>query len=557
MILDRTWNKKEQRLTLSYIDKNGMRQFYSKHLHHIKSYEYDRNGDLETWNGKKCRKIYKDTTNYSPNTFELLEYMYELPEDLNKALHAQYFPKIYTWDIETEYTNSFPYPDKAEFKVTAISLVAWDLSCIVYGLNEMGEEQRERFKQRYLDWIENNEFARQVRGSRTPRVLYQSFKSEEDMLKHWWMNVVPKCAILASWNGYGFDMQYMANRTINLFGKGYASMLFKKASPTNEMTYMKVEHFKEMISIPVPSHSVFLDYMKIVEKYDYVLRPYESYSLDWVSSAAFNAHKVEYDGSLQYLYETDHEWYYYYNAIDSLLVMLIHYKLKSLESPCAVSSVTLVPLQQSFGQVALTTANIFKEFYDDGKKVVYEYRPAPAKEEYEGAFCGCVTRHEHGWGHCLDNETYKDEYYKDPTTGKLRIRSVYLGKPLHVGIHCKFNVCSDFSSLYPSQIITCNFSFENIVNKNVKNVEGMPPEWVKEEMNWTEQELDNFKKDPNYFVSIQGTVYKNDRDYAFKRMQARTKKDRSVYKYLAQKIDAELLTEIDHLIQQKEKENAA
>ena len=101
MILDRTWNKKEQKITISYIDKNGSRQFYQKYLHHIKSYEYNPNGDIETWDGKKCSKIFKDTFEYTPNEFEILEYMYELPEDLNKIMHAQYFPKIYSFDIET------------------------------------------------------------------------------------------------------------------------------------------------------------------------------------------------------------------------------------------------------------------------------------------------------------------------------------------------------------------------------------------------------------------------------------------------------------------------
>ena len=46
MILDRTWNKKDQNLIISYIDKLGNRQFFKKYLHHIKSYEYDDNGEF-------------------------------------------------------------------------------------------------------------------------------------------------------------------------------------------------------------------------------------------------------------------------------------------------------------------------------------------------------------------------------------------------------------------------------------------------------------------------------------------------------------------------------
>ena len=51
MILDRTWNKKDQKLTISYINKQGQREFYQRYLHHIKTYEYAKDGEFDTWNG--------------------------------------------------------------------------------------------------------------------------------------------------------------------------------------------------------------------------------------------------------------------------------------------------------------------------------------------------------------------------------------------------------------------------------------------------------------------------------------------------------------------------
>ena len=68
---------------------------------------------------------------------------------------------------------------------------------------------------------------------------------------------------------------------------------------------------------------------------------------------------------------------------------------------------------------------------------------------------------------------------------------------------------------------------------------------------WSKEELEEFRKDPNYFVSVMGNVYKNDRDYAFRRVQKKLKALRDAYKYTGQKIDAELLTEIDNLIKLK------
>ena len=509
MILDRTWNKKEQKLIISYIDKLGNRQFYQKYLHHIKSYEYDPEGEFETWDGKRCNKVFKDTLNYTPNEFDLLEFQYELPEDLNKILHAQYFPKLYFWDIETEVSNEFPDPQKAEQKVTAISLVGPDLSCIVYGLHNLNNEQIETFRKRYLDWIQNNEFARNLVEQRgwKPKVLYQYFSSEEKMLEHWFTIIIPKIGCLAGWNAYGFDWQYCVNRIINLFGRNVAYSMIRKSSPTGEIrNYTFEDMSKNKIRVPGPCHSLILDYMEIVKQYDYVLRPYESYSLDWVGNAAVKAHKIKYQGSLQQLYERDPEWYYFYNAIDSCIGELIHYKLKSIESPCAVSSVTLVPLLSAFGQVALGQANVFEEFYKQGKKVVWDFDSiSRTKVPYEGAFCGCVPgRYE-------------------------------------------FCVCDDFASLYPSQVRTCNFSFENIVQAydGPDSLGRMIPR------KWYPEELEKFKKDPNYFVSVMGTVYKNDKDYTFRIVQKNLKVLRDKYKYTGQRIDSELLVDIDRLIKEK------
>ena len=507
MILDRTWNKHEQKLVISYIDESGNRQFYQKFFHHFKTYEYDENGTIETWNGKKARTVYKDTQIYEPNEFDILEFMYELPADLNKIMHAQYFPKLYFFDIETKFDpKAFPDPDTAAHEVTSISLVGPDMSCIVYGLKKLTEEQIGLLRSRYLEWIDNNEFAKS-RCKKEPKVLYQYFENEKDMIQHFFTIVCPKVPCLAGWNSYRFDFPYLINRAIRLFGKGEAYNMFRKASPTGEITTMKVnEQDGTSRKFPCPAHSIWLDYMEIVKQYDYVLRPYESYSLDWVGEHAVKANKIKYQGTLNDLYEKDIEWYYFYNGIDSLIGLLIHMKLKSLESPCAVSSITLVPLLKAFGQVALTTANVFYEFYNDNKRVVWDYDSVERYEaEYKGAFCGCVAGR-YAW-----------------------------------------NVCDDFASLYPSQVQTCNFSFENFI------VPLTEPDSLGRRVprTWTEEELEEFRKDPNYFVSIMGNVYKNDKDYAFKRLQRRLKKERDHYKYTGQRIDSELLVEIDRLIELK------
>jgi len=513
MIIDRQWNQKEQKLVISYVDKLGNRQFYQKYLHHFKTYEYDPDGEFENWDGKKCKRVYKDTTTYKPNEFDILEFMYEMEPEINKLLHAQYFPKLYVYDIETEISDVFPDPQQALQKITSISLVGPDMSCIVYGLHKLNEEQIGLFRKRYLDWIEENEFASNFKKSKLnnkePKVLYQYFETEEEILKHFFTKILPHIPALAGWNSYNFDYQYMWNRIVRLFGRGEAYNMVRKASPTGELGKITwVEQNGTKHHIPSPLHIANLDYMEIVKQYDYILRPYESYSLDWVGNAAVKAHKIKYEGTLQDLYERDPEWYYFYNAVDSLIVNLIDKKLKSLESPCAVSSVTLVPLLAAMGQVALGTANVFEEFYNKGKRVVWDYDAIErTKIAYEGAFCGCVPgRYE-------------------------------------------YTVCFDFASLYPRQVRSCNLSFENFLYNKVG-----PDSFGRYTiMPWSEKELEEKRKDPNYFVTIMGNVYKNDKDYAFKNIQSNLQVLRDKYKYTGQRIESQLLVEIDKLIEEKSK----
>ena len=517
MIIDRTWIKKDNRYVISYIDKDGKRAFYQKYFSHWSTYEYDDNGLLDTWNGKKCNKVFKDANSYTPNEFDELEFMYKLPKELLEEFKASRTGRLYTFDIENEFVpGEKPDPITAKHKITSISLVGPDLSVIVFALKNMNKDSQELFKKRYMSFIEGNEYATHLMNVNKwkPKVLYQYFATEEELLKHWFTVIMPKIGMLAGWNSNRYDYCYLVNRIMNVFGKGVAYSMIKKASPTGELTYISWEEMDgTRIKAPAPSHMAIIDYMELVKQYDYILRPYESYSLDWVGEHAIKANKVKYSGiakNLQELYEKDPEWYFYYNAVDSLIVQLIHYRLKCLQAPCAVSSITLVPLLRATGQIALTTANIFYEFYNDNKHVVWNYDEIDrVKIPYEGAFCGAVP-------------------------------GLWL-----------YTVCDDFKSLYPTQVRTCNLSFEN-VHKKIVGPDSLG-RYV--EVPWTKEELEEFKKDPKYFVSVNGTVYHNDRDYAFRKMQTRFMNYREKFKYTGQRLDSELLVEIDRLIKEK-KENS-
>ncbi|MCH5167476.1 MAG: hypothetical protein J1F35_06225 [Erysipelotrichales bacterium] len=516
MIIDRTWNKFDQRLTISYLDKNNKRKIWKKYLHHISTYEFDDNGKYDTWDGKKANRIFKDSTQYKPNEFDLLELMYKMKDDpetaeMYKDLKTAYPSKLYCYDIETESGAFFPDPAIAPMPVTSISLCGPDLSCMVLGRHNLDKEQIELMKTRYFEWIEKNDYARNLKNHQKfePKFFYQYFETEEKLLEHWFLKILPNIALIVGWNNYRFDRQYLVNRIKKLFGEKQAMNMIKAASPTKEVQKIKWSEMDGTEGYTYgPVHQAEFDYMELVKKYDFVLRPYESYSLDWVGSHAVKAHKIKYEGTIQQLWERDPEWYYYYNAVDSLIVQLIHYRLRCMEPVLNNSSLTLVPVMKAMGQVALTTAGMFEVFYNEGKHVVYDWDHCDRiKVPYEGAFCGCVPgRYE-------------------------------------------YTICDDFASLYPSQIITCNLSMENIMY-NLSEPDSLGR---RVKIPWTEEELEKYRKDPNYFVTVMGNVYRNDRDYAFKKFQIDRKKRRGEYKYLGWSIDAELVSYLEHRIDDLEK----
>ena len=514
MIIDRTWNKRERKMIVSYLDKNGNRAFYTKYFHHFATYENNPNGKYTTWEGKPCEKVFKDTATYSPNEFDVLEWIYQLPDDIKKEIQAMRFPRVYFSDIETTIGDEFPDPEKAEQQIQLISLVGPDLSVMVLGIKALSDEQKEEFRRRYLKYIDDCDFARLLCKKKkfNPKVYYQYFETEEAMLEHWYTRIMPKIGCLAGWNYYRFDWQYMWNRLIRLFGKTKATQLMKAASPVGEMgkiSWSEMDGSK--YSIPAPLHCMIWDYMELIKKYEFSLRPYESYSLDWVGSHSVNAHKVKYEGTMKECYENDFPLFVYYNAIDSCLNALIHYRFKCIESPCSMATVTGIPAQKALGQVALTTANLFRCFYDEDRHVVWDYDAVErTKVNYEGAFCGCVPGR---W---------------------------------------EYSVCDDFASLYPSVVRTCNISMESIITNKV----GPDSLGRYTEIPWTEEELDKFRKDPNYFVSLQGTVYRNDKEYMFAKMQRIQKERRDHFKYLNWEAQGKLMMEVDRLIKIREEENS-
>lgn len=485
-------------MCISYIDETGNKKLLSfNNINKFVSYKYDPDGEYTTWNGCKASK--KFTGN--PNKFDIKEFIYGLSPDIQAKLDGRTFPKLYTFDIETEIKSKYEFTDPtvADMPILTISMVNPDLDCVVLGTRELSTEKIQGLQPMFEDYLKSVQFYNTLKLTHQPIFKYIRFKTEEDMIRYFFEKFAAKVPIIAGWNSIGYDWCYFANRVKNF----YPNLGVNMASVNKTTTVKKYTNKNgQSINIPHPNHTLVIDMMDVIDSFDMsVMSMKESMNLDYVAGQTLGAHKIEYTGSLQDLYNEDYQKYVFYNAIDSILVQLIDKRFKTMNQFYLQSLVCRESIGKCFSKIALTEALVFKHFYKNNIKIVYEEKSDIERGELMGA------------------------YVKEPKPGKW-----------------EWMCCNDFASLYPSTMITCNISFDNYIGKIGREI--------------TEEEGEKYKKNKLYFVSVNGNVYKNDKPYTLKIIETELKQERDVNKYLSKELDATIKRDIDHMLNNIEVEPA-
>ena len=489
MILDYEYDQRNKKFTISYINERGTKSFYEFNINRFKSYYPSPTGPFRDWDGTKVAVRYTDR----PSKFDIMEFVEDLPENVKGDLfNENCIPKVYTWDIETEFDpDEKPDPASAKFPVTAISCVSPEMKVMVMGLKDLPEETIRSIDGKIKDYCKDIRFCREMKI--VPEFIYKKFSNEHDMLEWFVKNIIAKVPILAGWNSDGFDQQYITSRIKNY----YDDISLSSMSCRGRMGAKKIVNMfrpTDDVRIPSPKHTLMVDMMDIIKTHDYSILPIkESMSLDWIAEQSLGVHKIKYDGDLNTLYTDDPETFFFYNAIDSTLVQLIHKRFRTLNLIFNYANVTHLPIDRNFGKIGPAEALFFQNFHKKGYHIVFYPDRHVERGELPGA------------------------YVKEPIAGQYR-----------------WACCFDFASLYPTQVMTCNLSVENFI---------VPPRGV-----WSPEELERYRKDPGYFVSVNGNVYKNDKDYAFREIQVFLKENRNKTKYLAKEMDAQVMSVIDRVI---------
>ena len=306
------------------------------------------------------------------------------------------------FDIETDFNKEvgFAPPEDPFNPLTAISLHCnWmDMTiCLALGPKSMNLEEAKEITNKFENTI--------------------LFATEKEMLLAF-LDLIDDADILSGWNSEGFDIPYLVNRVSRVLSKSHTRKFCLWDMLPRERKFERYGAEQQTYDIHGRVH---MDYMQLYRKYTY--HEMHSYSLDAIGEYEVGERKVDYEGTLDQLYNNDFEKFIAYSRQDVELLVKLDAKLQFIDLANVLAHSNTVLLQTTMGAVAQTDQAIINEAHTKGMIV-------PDKR-----------------------------YDRDTTTAA----GAYVAFPKK-GMH-KWVGSIDLNSLYPSILRSCNMSTETIIGQ--------------------------------------------------------------------------------------------
>jgi DNA polymerase elongation subunit (family B) len=283
--------------------------------------------------------------------------------------------------------------------------------------------------------------------------------NEKDLLNGFldlWIKLDP--TIITGWNSAYFDMPYLYNRIRIVLSEEIASYM----SPIRKINYNDYVT-DNPITIGGINH---LDYMLLFKKY--IMKQEPSYRLGDIGKKYAKLDKIEYQGSLDRLFETDVEKFIDYNLRDVEIIVELEAVMKFIELTVTICHLCHVRYENIYYSTMLNEGAILtylkrKGIVSPNKPTTYNPLLRTIEEEYAGG------------------------YLKDPTPG------LY-----------EWVIDLDFTSLYPSIIRSLNMGIETLVGR-VVNRGKFDNQWSLKELKEMDQDqvirIEKIKKDRSISTS--------------------------------------------------------
>lgn len=203
--------------------------------------------------------------------------------------------------------------------------------------------------------------------------------------------------VISGWNSEGFDIPYCVNRITRILGKDYNRQwcLWNKQPKAREYEkFGKTAVTYDLIG------RVHLDYLDLYQKYTY--HELHTYRLDYVGEIELGERKVQYEGTLDQLYNNDFEKFLAYNRQDVMLLVKMDAKLQYIDLVNVLAHANTVLLRTTMGAVAVTDQAVINEAHQRGLIVPDRVRSKEGETQAAGAYVAYPKKGLHEWIGSMD-----------------------------------------------------------------------------------------------------------------------------------------------------------
>lgn len=222
------------------------------------------------------------------------------------------------------------------------------------------------------------------------------FEHEGELLSTF-LDLIEDVDILSGWNSEGYDIPYTVNRVMKILNKSDTRKFCLWDQYPKKRMFERYGAEQETYDLKGRIH---MDYMQLYRKYTY--HEMHSYSLDAIGEHEVKEKKIEYEGTLDQLYNNDFEKFIAYNRQDTLLIHKIDSKLDfiSLANNIAHENTSLLP--KTMGAVAVTEQGIINETHKLGFIVPNKTRHSDDETGAAGAYVAYPKKGVHKWIGSID-----------------------------------------------------------------------------------------------------------------------------------------------------------
>jgi DNA polymerase elongation subunit (family B) len=342
---------------------------------------------------KDFNKRYENVSNFeiAGNTNYVAQFIAE--EWPNQIHYDRSLIKTANIDIEVFSADGFPSPEDAAHPITAICMREDTGTYWVWGCGDYTTTRED--------------------------VLYIKCDNEVDLVRKFVRRMEEYAPnVITGWNTRFFDIPYLHNRMVKLFGD---DTLAKRMSPwgliRERNTTINGKQNQEFILEGIEQ----LDYLEVFKKFTYnTLGQQESYRLDHISHVVLGERKLSYaeHGNLHTLYEKDYQKFIDYNVKDVELVHNLDVKLDLIDLIFTMAYKAGVNYNDTLGTTAIWDTIIYRLL--NNQKIAVPKKVEKPKTPYPGGYVKEPQVGSHDWVTSFDlNSLYPNiivQYNMSPET---------------------------------------------------------------------------------------------------------------------------------------------